>query len=136
MVADFEKANPDAKIKAIYTGTYQESITKAMTALKSGEPPNLAVPAVDGHVHADRRGCDPALDQLATGTADKSWLGSFYPASWRTARRAERSGAFRSSARPSSNTGTGSVQGGRLDPERPPTSWAEMVEFGQKLTKA
>src|SRR4051794_19584139 len=43
MVADFEKANPDARIKAIYAGTYQESITKALTALKSGEPPNLAV---------------------------------------------------------------------------------------------
>src|ERR1051325_9762739 len=30
--ADFEKANPSVKVKPIYSGTYQESITKALTA--------------------------------------------------------------------------------------------------------
>jgi len=37
--ADFEKANPSIKIKPIYSGSYQESITKALTAHKSGTPP-------------------------------------------------------------------------------------------------
>ena len=37
--ADFEKANPSIKVKPIYSGTYQESITKALTAHKSGTPP-------------------------------------------------------------------------------------------------
>ena len=39
MAEDFEKENPGIKIKPIYTGTYQDSITKALTAVKSGEPP-------------------------------------------------------------------------------------------------
>ena len=41
--ADFEKENPGIKIKAIYAGTYQDTLVKALTALKSGEPPDIAV---------------------------------------------------------------------------------------------
>src|SRR5216683_7387231 len=79
MVADFEKANPDAKITAIYAGTYQESITKAVTALKSGEPPNLAVLlSTDMFTLIDEDAILP-WDQLATSAADTAWLGSFYP---------------------------------------------------------
>ena len=35
--ADFEKENPGIKVKPIYAGTYQETIVKALTALKSGD---------------------------------------------------------------------------------------------------
>jgi ABC-type glycerol-3-phosphate transport system substrate-binding protein len=63
MTADFEKENPGIKMKPIYSGTYQESIVKALTAMKSGEPPVLSVlPAVDRHVHADRRRRNRRLD--------------------------------------------------------------------------
>src|SRR5574338_466809 len=41
--ADFEKANPGIKVKPVYTGTYQESIVKALTAHKSGTPPTTAI---------------------------------------------------------------------------------------------
>ena len=43
MAADFGKENPDIKVNPIYSGTYQESIVKALTAAKSGKPPQLAV---------------------------------------------------------------------------------------------
>ena len=35
MVADFHKENPDIRIKPIYAGTYQDSIAKALTALRA-----------------------------------------------------------------------------------------------------
>ena len=41
--ADFEKENPGIKVKPVYAGTYQETIVKALTAHKSGEPPALSV---------------------------------------------------------------------------------------------
>ena len=41
--AAFEKENPGVKVKPIYSGTYQESIVKALTANKAGEPPVLSV---------------------------------------------------------------------------------------------
>src|SRR6478735_3645228 len=37
--AGFEKENPSIKVKPIYAGTYQETIVKALTAHKSGNPP-------------------------------------------------------------------------------------------------
>ena len=43
--ADFEKDNPGIKLKPIYSGSYQESIAKALTAVKSGEPP-VTLPGV------------------------------------------------------------------------------------------
>ncbi len=36
-------SNPDITVKAIYSGNYSDTMTKAMTALKGGTPPNLSV---------------------------------------------------------------------------------------------
>jgi sn-glycerol 3-phosphate transport system substrate-binding protein len=43
LAADFEKENPGIKLKPIYSGSYQESITKALTAVKSGDPPVTSI---------------------------------------------------------------------------------------------
>src|SRR3954470_7249380 len=40
---EFAKANPGITLKPIYSGTYQDTITKAITAVKSNEPPHFAV---------------------------------------------------------------------------------------------
>src|SRR3569832_953616 len=39
----FHKAHPDITVKPGYTGTYQDSIVKAMTAAKAGNAPAAAV---------------------------------------------------------------------------------------------
>ena len=48
LAADFQKENPGIKVHPIYAGTYQETIVKVLTALKSGEPrrvdPVISVP--------------------------------------------------------------------------------------------
>src|SRR6184192_4877036 len=43
LAADFEKENPGIKLRPIYSGSYQESIAKALTAVKSGEPPVTSI---------------------------------------------------------------------------------------------
>src|SRR5262245_28999325 len=43
LAADFQKENPGIKVHPIYAGTYQETIVKVLTALKSGEPPQMSV---------------------------------------------------------------------------------------------
>jgi sn-glycerol 3-phosphate transport system substrate-binding protein len=136
MAADFEKANPDAKIKAIYTGTYQESITKALTALKSGEPPNLAVLlSTDMFTLVDEDAVLP-WDQLATSSADKAWLDGFYPGFMANSQTGGKIWGipFQRSTIVQYWSKAAFKEAG-LDPERPPTSWAEMVDLGQKLTK-
>src|SRR5665213_4014100 len=43
MVGRFEKENPDIKVTAVYAGNYTDTMTKAMTAMKGGQPPQLSV---------------------------------------------------------------------------------------------
>jgi sn-glycerol 3-phosphate transport system substrate-binding protein len=101
MVADFEKANPDVKVKAIYAGTYQESIVKALTAFKGGTPPTLAVLlSTDLFTLIDENAIVP-IDSLANSAEGRSGSTASTRASWKTARPKARPGAFPSSARPS-----------------------------------
>src|SRR4051794_17257014 len=74
MVADFENENPDIKVHPIYSGTYKESIVKALTAHKSGTPPALSVLfAVDMYTLIDADAILP-FDELARTADDKAWL--------------------------------------------------------------
>ena len=41
--ADFNKENPDYNVLPVYSGTYQETIVKVLTAHKSGKPPAAAI---------------------------------------------------------------------------------------------
>ena len=43
MVAGFQTANPDIKVNAIYSGNYDDTRVRALSALASGEPAQLAV---------------------------------------------------------------------------------------------
>src|SRR5436305_14514753 len=78
--ADFEKANPSIKVKPIYSGTYQESITKALTAHKSGTPPVTSVLlSTDMFTLIDEEAIVP-IDGFLKTDEDKKWLASFFPA--------------------------------------------------------
>src|SRR5262250_1417300 len=43
LAADFQKENPGIRVHPIYAGTYQETIVKVLTSLRSGEPPEMSV---------------------------------------------------------------------------------------------
>ena len=43
IVDKFEAANPDIKVNAIYSGNYDDTRVRALSALASGEPAQLAV---------------------------------------------------------------------------------------------
>ena len=78
MAADFEKENPDIKVNPIYSGTYQESIVKVLTAVKSGKPPQLAVLlSTDMFSLIDEDAIVP-IDDIAKSADDKKWLDGFY----------------------------------------------------------
>src|SRR5690242_11846064 len=80
MVADFQKENAGITVKAIYTGSYQDTIAKALTAVKGGEPPHLAVLlSTDMFTLIDEKAVVP-FDEALTGAADQAWLKGFYPA--------------------------------------------------------
>ncbi|HEY3848998.1 MAG TPA: ABC transporter substrate-binding protein [Acetobacteraceae bacterium] len=134
--ADFQRENTDIKVTPIYAGTYQDTMTKAQTALKAQSGPQMAVLlSTDVFSLIDDDLILP-LDTLADSTTDRDWLGSFYPAFLKNGQIAghtwgmpfQRStivlywnkDAFRSAG---------------LDPERPPATWQEHADFAAKLTQ-
>src|SRR5918994_7519481 len=78
--AEFEKENPDVKVRPIYAGTYQETLVKALTAHKSGSPPVTSVLlSTDMFTLIDEDAIVP-FDQIAASAEDKAWMKTFYPA--------------------------------------------------------
>ncbi len=134
--ADFQKENPGIKVNPIYSGTYQESIVKALTAHKSGTPPVTSVLlSTDMHTLIDEDAIVP-FDGLATSAEDKAWLNSFYPAFMANSRTGGKTWGIpfqRSTVVLYWNKELFKEAG--LDPNRPPANWKEMAEYAQKLTK-
>jgi sn-glycerol 3-phosphate transport system substrate-binding protein len=134
--ADFEKENPGIKLKPIYTGTYQDSITKALTAIKSGEPPVTSILlSTDMYTLIDEDAIVP-FDELVKTADDQAWLKSFYPAFMENSQTGGKTWGIpfqRSTIVLYWNKEAFKEAG--LDPNKAPANWKEMAEYGQKLTK-
>ena len=134
--AEFEKENPGIKLKPIYSGSYQESITKALTAVKSGEPPVMSILlSTDMFTLIDEEAIVP-FDDFAKSAEDKAWVASFYPAFMENSQTGGKTWGIpfqRSTIVLYWNKEMFKEAG--LDPNRPPANWKETVDYGQKLTK-
>jgi sn-glycerol 3-phosphate transport system substrate-binding protein len=134
LVADFHRDNPGIRVSPIYAGTYQDTLTKAQTALKAGSGPQMAVlQATDVFSLIDD---DLILPIDTLPGADMAWLDGFYPAFLRNGQinghcwgvPFQRStivlywnkDAFREAG---------------LDPDKPPANWEEHASFAAKLTR-
>ena len=135
--ADFETENPSIKVKPIYAGTYQETIVKALTAHKSGNPPTTSVLlSTDMFTLIDEDAVVPVEDFINTDD-DRTWLKSFFPAFMLNSQTAGKTWGVpfqRSTIVLYWNKDLFREAG--LDPDRPPATWAEQVAFAQKLTRA
>jgi len=134
--ADFEKENPGIKLKPIYSGSYQESITKALTAVKSGEPPVMSILlSTDMFTLIDEDAIVP-FDGLLKTPDDQAWLKSFYPAFMENSQTGGKTWGIpfqRSTIVLYYNKEMFKDAG--LDPNKPPANWKEQVEYAEKLTK-
>ena len=136
MAADFAKENPDVKVNPIYSGTYQESIVKALTATKSGKPPQLAVLlSTDMFSLIDEDAIVP-IDDIAKSADDKKWLDGFYKSFMMNSRTGGKTWGVpfqRSTIVLYWNKDAFKEAG--LDPDKGPANWDQMVEYAKKLTK-
>ena len=133
--AAFEKDNPGIKIKAIYAGTYQDTLVKALTAFKSGEPPDIAVLlSTDMFTLIDEDAITP-FDALLKTDADKAWVKSFYPAFMENSQTGGETWGIpfqRSTVVMFWNKDAFKAVG---LPDKAPDNWDELVADGTKLTK-
>jgi sn-glycerol 3-phosphate transport system substrate-binding protein len=134
--ADFQRENPAIKVTPIYAGTYQDTLTKARTALKAGSGPQMAVLlSTDVFSLIDDDLILP-FDTQISDPADTAWLSSFYPA---FLKNGEIGGHVwgvpfqRSTIVLYWNKDVFRTSG--LDPDHPPATWQEHADIAAKLTE-
>ncbi|KJS44701.1 MAG: ABC transporter substrate-binding protein [Roseovarius sp. BRH_c41] len=134
IAAKFEEANPDIKVNAIYSGNYDDTRVRALSALASGEPAQLAVMfSIDAYDLIEQEKI-VAFEDIEG--VDQGWLDSFYPALMANGRIEGKTWGIpfqRSTIVAYYNKDMFRAAG--LDPEAPPASWDEMVSMGKALTK-
>jgi sn-glycerol 3-phosphate transport system substrate-binding protein len=134
--ADFEKENPGIKMKPIYSGSYQESITKAMTAVKGGDPPVMSILLSTDMFSLIDEDAIVSFDGLLKTPDDQAWLKSFYPAFMENSQTGGKTWGIpfqRSTIVMYYNKEMFKEAG--LDPNKPPETWTETTAYAQKLTK-
>jgi sn-glycerol 3-phosphate transport system substrate-binding protein len=134
--ADFEKENPGVTVKPIYAGTYQETIVKALTAHKAGNPPVTSVLlSTDMFSLIDEEAIVP-IDDFTKGDAEQRWIKSFFPAFMLNSQTGGKTWGVpfqRSTIVLYWNKEAFKEAG--LDPDKAPATWAEELAFAEKLTK-
>ncbi len=135
IVAQFTAENPDIKVNAIYSGNYDDTRVRALSALNSGEPAQLAVMfSIDAYDLIEQDLILP-FDDLVEGDEGTAWLNSFYPALMANGKIEGQTWGIpfqRSTIVAYYNKDLFRAAG--LDPESPPTTWDELIEMGKKLT--
>ena len=133
---EFHKAHPDITVKPVYTGSYQDSIVKAMTAAKAGNAPDVAVLlSTDMFTLIDNELIVP-WEEVAASDKDKTWVKAFYPAFMENSQAGGHTWGIpfqRSTIVQYWNKDAFKAAG--LDPDKAPGTWDEMVAFGRKLVK-
>ena len=134
IVADFEAANPDIKVNAVYSGNYDDTRVRALSALASGEPAQLAVMFSIDAYDLIEQDIIMAFDDIEG--VDQAWLDSFYPALMANGKIEGKTWGIpfqRSTIVAYYNKDLFKAAG--LDPEAPPTTWDEMISMGKALTQ-
>lgn len=136
MIDDFMSENPDIKVNAIYAGNYNDTRVKALAAMESGQPAQLSVMfSIDLYELMELDAVIP-FDDVVTTDKEKAWLSSFYPSLMENGVTADKTWGIpfqRSTIVMYYNKDAFREAG--LDPETPPATWEELVDFGKKLTK-
>jgi sn-glycerol 3-phosphate transport system substrate-binding protein len=136
LVGDFERNNPGITVTPIYTGSYLETIARALAAVKSGEPPQTAILlSADIYTLIDADAI-VAWDSFISSDDDRAWIDGFFPAFMLNSRTGGKTWSIpfqRSTIVLYWNKEAFREAG--LDPNRAPATWAEQVAFARRLTK-
>jgi sn-glycerol 3-phosphate transport system substrate-binding protein len=131
---DFARANPGIHVKPIYAGSYQDTLTKTLTAMRGGDAPHMAcLLAADIFTLI---GEDAVVAWEGLPGVEKAWLDGFYPGFMENSQTGGKTWGIpfqRSTVVMYWNKDAFRDAG--LNPETPPADWAQQIEFAQKLTK-
>jgi sn-glycerol 3-phosphate transport system substrate-binding protein len=123
-------------VEAVYAGDYSQALIKATTAIKAGTGPQFAVLlAAEMHSLQDQE-ILISLDDIGLDADGRKWLDGFYPAFLANSHADGKTWSVpfqRSTAIFYYNKAAFTDAG--LDPEKFPTTWADLAAAASKLTK-
>ena len=130
------QAKTGIEVAPVYAGNYGETLTKAITAIKGGNGPHLAVLlAAEMHSLQDLD-ILASLPDVGLDAEGEKWMQGFYPAFLANSRAEGKlwSVPFQRSTAVMYYNKTAFAEVG-LDPEKFPKTWAELQAAAVKLTK-
>ncbi|ACR79645.1 MULTISPECIES: ABC transporter substrate-binding protein [Kosmotoga] len=133
IVERFDKAHPDIKVKLVYTGKYRETAQKVMSALVTKSLPNGGIiPA--GPIFTGAYGNYKILEYMLY---DPDFdISDFYDVAWDYAKYKGRICAIPYNiSTPVLIYNKKLMEEAGLDPNRPPETWEELLEYAKKITK-
>lgn len=134
MTSEFMKAHPDIKVTPVYAGNYRDTLTKALTALRGGEPPHVAVLLSTDMFTLIDEGAILPYDEIVK-PADMAFTKAYFPGFMSNSQTGGKTWGIpfqRSTIVMYWNKDAFKDAG--LDPEKAPKTWTELVEMGKKLT--
>ena len=135
--ADFNAENPDIVVEPVYTGNYDDTVTKIQTAIQGGTPPDVFVSLATQRFTMASTGMAMPLDDLiaADGEEGQAYIDDFLDGLMLDSYVDGQiySIPFQRSTMVLFYNKDAFEEVG-LDPEDPPETWEEVVEYGQKLT--
>ncbi len=130
------QAQAGIEVTPVYAGDYGQTMTKAVTAIKGGSGPQMAILlAAEMHSLQDQD-ILVSLDEIGLDADGKKWMEGFYPAFLANSVVDGKTWSMpfqRSTAVQYYNKA--SFQDAGLDPEKYPTTWDGLASAAQKLTK-
>lgn len=135
IVAAFEAENPDITVNAVYSGNYDDTRVRALSALNSGDPAQLAVMFSIDAYDLIEQGYIVPFDDLVSTEEEAVWMDSFYPALMANGQVEGQTWGIpfqRSTIVAYYNRDMFTAAG--LDPDAPPSTWDELLEMSQALT--
>lgn len=147
VMAEFERRNPDLKIRSTKMGTGDMNPQKLMTAIVGRVPPDVI--AQDRFSLSDwaSRGAFRPLDDLIARDKDSDPLcprpEQYYSAAWRETQYDGKTYGIPTGAddrilywnRAIFRRHAAELRAAGLDPERPPRTWSETLKYGKILTE-
>ncbi|OGB91886.1 MAG: hypothetical protein A2Z31_05970 [candidate division NC10 bacterium RBG_16_65_8] len=135
IVGEFHKAHPEIKVEPVWGGNYAENMQKTVAALQAGSPPDVAVHlAVDLITLRDMDAVIP-LDEFVQREGSEKVLGDFISAFLTDFRADGKIWAmpFQRST-PILYYNKDLFKKAGLDPNKPPTTWDELLATAQTAT--
>ena len=135
LTEDFNKSHPGIKVEPIFTGDYNQTEQKVLTAIRGGNPPDVAIMRTGSLFMLTDLDAIIPLDSFIARAGGEKYLGDFFPAFLANSRAEGKiwSIPFQRST-PLFFWNKALFKKAGLDPNRPPQTWTEVLEYAQKLT--